>query len=37
MPVKLTTYPTTHRIHPDMLTDMDRWIQGHIQDEYDNP
>lgn len=37
MPVKMMTYPTTHRIHPDMLTDVDRWIQDHIQKEHDNP
>jgi phospholipase/carboxylesterase len=37
MPVKMMTYPTTHRIHPDMLGDVDRWIQGQIQNEYDNP
>jgi len=34
MPVQLRTYPTTHKIHPDMLQDVDRWVQGHIDDEY---
>jgi phospholipase/carboxylesterase len=24
--VRLTTYPTTHRLHPDMLRDVNRWI-----------
>src|SRR5262249_31066456 len=24
--VKLTTYPTNHRLHPDMLRDINRWI-----------
>lgn len=36
MPVRMMTYPTTHRIHADMLQDVDRWIQEHINDEYDN-
>jgi phospholipase/carboxylesterase len=35
MPVRILTYPTTHRIHVDMLQDVDRWIQDHISDEYD--
>jgi phospholipase/carboxylesterase len=28
--VHLRTYPTTHRIHPDMLKDIDRWIMGAV-------
>jgi phospholipase/carboxylesterase len=24
--VRMHTYPTTHRLHPDMLRDIDRWI-----------
>ena len=31
--VRMHTYPTTHRIHPDMLRDINRWIMGHINDE----
>jgi phospholipase/carboxylesterase len=34
--VKLKTYPTTHRIHADMLRDANRWIIGHINDELDD-
>ncbi len=26
-PVQMHTYPTTRRLHPDMLRDVDRWIQ----------
>lgn len=26
MPLVMRTYPTTHRLHPDMLGDVDRWI-----------
>ncbi|MFO0929215.1 MAG: PHB depolymerase family esterase [Gemmataceae bacterium] len=33
MPVKLHTYPTTHRIHPNMLRDIDRWVQENITTE----
>ena len=35
MPVQMRTYPTTHRIHVDMLGDVDRWIQDHITDDYE--
>jgi phospholipase/carboxylesterase len=31
--VRMRTYPTTHRIHPEMLRDLDRWVQDHISDE----
>ena len=31
--VRMHTYPTNHRIHPDMLRDIDRWIMGRINDE----
>lgn len=31
MSVDLSTYPTTHRIHPHMLRDANRWIQNHIE------
>jgi phospholipase/carboxylesterase len=26
LPVTLNTYPTNHRLHPDMLRDLNRWI-----------
>jgi phospholipase/carboxylesterase len=31
--VQMHTYPTTHRIHPDMLRDIDRWVMGQISNE----
>jgi phospholipase/carboxylesterase len=31
--VRMHTYPATHRIHPDMLRDVDRWVQEHIHEE----
>src|SRR5262245_31075120 len=31
--VKMHTYPTTHRIHAEMLRDVDRWIQANIDAE----
>jgi phospholipase/carboxylesterase len=34
MPVQFRTYPTTHKIHADMLHDVDRWVQDHINDDY---
>jgi phospholipase/carboxylesterase len=33
MSVRMHTYPTTHRIHVEMLRDIDRWVQGHIEEE----
>ncbi len=33
LPVKLTTYATTHRVHSDMLRDVDRWLQRMIEDD----
>jgi phospholipase/carboxylesterase len=33
--VRMHTYAATHRIHPDMLRDIDRWVQEHIQEEND--
>ncbi len=33
--VRLNVYPTTHRIHADMLRDINHWIIGHINDELD--
>jgi phospholipase/carboxylesterase len=31
--VRMETYPTTHRLHPDMLRDINRWIMETINDE----
>jgi phospholipase/carboxylesterase len=31
--VRMHTYPTTHRIHPDMLRDIDRWVMEQISSE----
>ncbi len=31
LPVKFRTYTTTHRLHADMLRDVDRWIQRAIE------
>jgi phospholipase/carboxylesterase len=31
--VKLHTYPTNHRMHPDMLRDLNRWIIAHCNEE----
>ena len=28
--VELRAYPTTHRIHPDMLRDVNRWVMSHV-------
>jgi phospholipase/carboxylesterase len=33
--VRINTYATTHRIHADMLRDVNRWIIGHINEELD--
>jgi phospholipase/carboxylesterase len=33
--VRLRTYAATHRIHPDMLKDVDHWVQEHISEEAD--
>ena len=32
--VRLHTYAANHRIHPDMLRDIDRWVQGKINEEH---
>jgi predicted esterase len=29
--VRLHTYPANHRIHPDMLRDVDRWVMEQIR------
>ena len=31
--VRLHTYPTTHRLHADMLRDIDRWIMERVNAE----
>jgi len=31
--VRMHTYPTTHRLHTDMLRDIDRWIMEHVNAE----
>jgi phospholipase/carboxylesterase len=31
--VRLRTYPTTHRLHPQMLRDVDHWVMNHINAE----
>jgi phospholipase/carboxylesterase len=28
LPIRLQAYPTNHRLHPDMLRDINRWIMG---------
>jgi phospholipase/carboxylesterase len=33
MPVQMHTYPTTHRLHPDMLRDVNRWIMKAVNDQ----
>jgi phospholipase/carboxylesterase len=30
--VRMHTYPTTHRLHPDMLRDVNRWIMNGINE-----
>ncbi len=30
MDIRLHTYPTTHRLHPDMLKDANRWVMEQI-------
>jgi phospholipase/carboxylesterase len=31
--VQLHTYPTTHRLHPGMLRDLNRWVIGHCNED----
>ena len=33
--VTSNTYPTTHRITPAMLADLNRWVIGHVNAEHD--
>lgn len=33
--VRLQTYPTTHRLHADMLRDINRWVMGQVNEEYE--
>lgn len=28
--VKIHSYASTHKIHPDMLRDLNRWVMGHV-------
>ena len=35
--VRLQSYPTTHRIHPDMLRDVNRWIMDAVSDPDGGP
>ena len=30
--VRLVSYPTTHRLHPNMLRDVNRWVIGRVMD-----
>jgi phospholipase/carboxylesterase len=31
--IRMYTYPTTHRLHPDMLRDLDRWLMAICNEE----
>jgi hypothetical protein len=31
--VRLHTYPTTNRLHPDMLRDINRWVMTQVNKE----
>ena len=33
--VRLETYPTNHKLHPDMLKDLNRWVIGHVNAFHD--
>jgi phospholipase/carboxylesterase len=33
--VRMKTYPTTHRLHPDMLRDVNRWVMRQVAGEVD--
>ena len=35
--VEMKTYPTNHRLHPDMLGDVNRWIIGQLTAENPGP
>jgi phospholipase/carboxylesterase len=34
LPVRMHTYPATHRLHPDMLRDINRWIMEMCNGEF---
>jgi phospholipase/carboxylesterase len=34
MTVEMHTYPTTHKLHPDMLRDINRWVIAHCNEEF---
>jgi phospholipase/carboxylesterase len=33
LPIEMHTYPATHRLHLDMLRDINRWVMGHCNEE----
>jgi phospholipase/carboxylesterase len=33
LPLEMHTYPATHRLHPDMLRDVNRWIMARCNEE----
>jgi phospholipase/carboxylesterase len=33
LPLEMHTYPTNHRLHPDMLRDINRWIMARCNEE----
>ncbi len=33
LPIELHTYPSNHRLHPDMLRDINRWVIAHCEEE----
>ena len=35
--VRFLSYPTTHKLHPDMLRDVNRWIMSEITADADAP
>jgi phospholipase/carboxylesterase len=37
LPVEMHTYPATHRLHPDMLRDINRWVMSAINLEQHGP
>ncbi len=36
MPVEMHTYPTNHKLHSDMLRDINRWVITHCNEEFDS-
>jgi phospholipase/carboxylesterase len=33
--VRLISYPATHKLHADMLRDVNRWVIGHVNAAHD--